>query len=185
MRNWRLRFRGGHGSAVATVERHKGSGVPVLVWELQTADEAALDVYEGWPRLYRKETVRVRLDGKQVRAMIYLMNAGYPYGRPSADYYKIIRGGYADAGFDLETLRDAVRQSIEEGGDSMNQKIREQILTVRDTGETNMFDVDAVQRIAMREGFYELVCWLEEHRREYSRFILTGKTDKYDGENEK
>ena len=56
----------------------------------------------------------------------------------------------------------------------MNPTIKEQILAVRDTGETNMFDANAVQQIANREGFYELVCYLESHRREYSRFILTG-----------
>ena len=30
----------------------------------------------------------------------------------------------------------------------MDEKIKEQILTVRDTGRTNMFDVNAVQRLA-------------------------------------
>lgn len=36
----------------------------------------------------------------------------------------------------------------------MTQTIKEQILAVRDTGETNMFDVNAVQCIANREGYY-------------------------------
>jgi hypothetical protein len=58
----------------------------------------------------------------------------------------------------------------------MNQTIKEQILAIRDTGETNMFDVNTVQAIANREGFYDLVIYLEEHRREYARFILTGET---------
>ena len=58
----------------------------------------------------------------------------------------------------------------------MEPIIREQILAVRDTGETNMFDVNAVQQIAMREEFYELVDWIEDHKKEYGRFILTGKT---------
>ena len=34
----------------------------------------------------------------------------------------------------------------------MTQTIKEQILAVRDTGETNMFDVNAVQYIANREA---------------------------------
>ena len=33
----------------------------------------------------------------------------------------------------------------------MTQTIKEQILAIRDTGETNMFDVNAVQYIANRE----------------------------------
>jgi len=53
--------------------------------------------------------------------------------------------------------------------------IREQILAVRDTGETNMFDVNRVMSIAMREGYCELVDYLQEHKREYGHFILTGK----------
>lgn len=57
----------------------------------------------------------------------------------------------------------------------MDEVVREQIMAVRDTGEANMLDTRAVQRIANREGFYELVVYLEEHRREYANFILTGK----------
>ena len=55
------------------------------------------------------------------------------------------------------------------------KKIREQILAVRDTGETNMFDANAVQRIAHRKGFYELVVFIEEHRGVYLQTIYTGK----------
>ena len=57
----------------------------------------------------------------------------------------------------------------------MNKKIKEQMLAVRDTGETNMFDVVTVQRIAYDMGFHELVVYLEENRKEYVRFILTGE----------
>lgn len=56
----------------------------------------------------------------------------------------------------------------------MTQKIKEQILAVRDTGEANMFDVNAVQYIADREGYYELIVYLIDNRKEYSNFILTG-----------
>ena len=56
----------------------------------------------------------------------------------------------------------------------MNDKIKEQILAVRDTGLTNMFDVPAVQRIAYDMYFFDLVCWIEDHKKEYSRFILYG-----------
>ena len=60
----------------------------------------------------------------------------------------------------------------------MDSKVKEQILAVRDTGLTNMFDVRAVQRIANDMGFYELVVYIEEHRRGYAQFILTGETSK-------
>ena len=53
-------------------------------------------------------------------------------------------------------------------------KVKDQILAVRGTGLTNMFDVAAVQRIAYDMDFYDLVCWIEDHKKEYSRFILYG-----------
>ena len=57
----------------------------------------------------------------------------------------------------------------------MTQTIKEQILAVRDTGETNMFDVNRVQSLANLRGYYELVEYLEKHRREYANFILYGR----------
>ncbi len=58
----------------------------------------------------------------------------------------------------------------------MTDKVRNQILAIRDTGLTNMFDVVVVQSIANDMGFYELVVYLEENRKEYTHFILTGET---------
>ena len=57
------------------------------------------------------------------------------------------------------------------------ETVKEQILAIRATGETNMFDVPMVQQIANREGYYELVIFLIDHTREYVHFIMTGKTE--------
>lgn len=57
----------------------------------------------------------------------------------------------------------------------MSETVKKQILTIRDTGLTNMFDVRTVQHIANDRSFYELVVYLEEHRYEYAHFILTGE----------
>ena len=59
----------------------------------------------------------------------------------------------------------------------MTETIREQILAIRDTGLTNMFDIPMVQRLAYDRGYYELVCFLEDHRSEYVHFILTGEVE--------
>ena len=53
-KNYELLFRG-----VATVEPKEGATVPVLLWKIEPLDEAALDRYEGWPHLYRKEMIDV------------------------------------------------------------------------------------------------------------------------------
>ena len=112
MKNWRLLFRGGLGGAVATVERFGGSIVPILVWQLQPQDEAALDRYEGWPLLYRKETLQIRLNGKTVESMIYIMNEIRPYGLPSPYYFSTIREGYITSGFDIGILHKAALDSL-------------------------------------------------------------------------
>lgn len=57
----------------------------------------------------------------------------------------------------------------------MTEKIKEQILVIRDTGLTNMFDTNMVQRLAYDRNFYELVVFIEEHRKEYVHFILYGE----------
>ncbi|MBR3298926.1 MAG: DUF5049 domain-containing protein [Clostridia bacterium] len=57
----------------------------------------------------------------------------------------------------------------------MTEKVKEQILAIRDTGLTNMFDLNAVQRLANDRGMYELVVFIEENRGSYVRFILTGE----------
>jgi len=113
LKDYRLLFRGSHAGAVATVESYPGGSVPVLVWELTFADEAALDRYEGWPFLYRKEIVWLSVDGEPVPAMLYVMNEGRPLGQPSAYYYSIILEGYKDAGFDVNVLRQATIDSVE------------------------------------------------------------------------
>ena len=114
LRNWKLWFRGGNGGAVATVKRERGREVPVLVWRIQPQDERALDRYEGWPFLYRKETLRITVNGRRVYAMIYIMNeARYSYGTPSLGYLNTIREGYESAGFDSGILAKAVSDSKE------------------------------------------------------------------------
>ena len=62
----------------------------------------------------------------------------------------------------------------------MSDKIREQILTIRDTGLTNMLDIPMVQRLAYEREFYELVCWIEDHKRAYWHFIMTGEVNEDD-----
>lgn len=57
----------------------------------------------------------------------------------------------------------------------MTETVREQILAIRDTGLTNMFDLPMVQRLAYERDFFDLVIYIEEHPKEYVHFILTGE----------
>ena len=56
----------------------------------------------------------------------------------------------------------------------MTDKVREQILKVRETGKTNMLDTYMVQRIGLQMHFYEMVIFIEENKSEYVNFILYG-----------
>ena len=49
----------------------------------------------------------------------------------------------------------------------MPERVKEQILEIRATGETNMFDLPVVQRMAYERDYFELVIFLEEHPKEY------------------
>lgn len=66
----------------------------------------------------------------------------------------------------------------------MTNKVRGQIMAIRDSGETNMLDTRTVQWIANREGYYELVIYLEDNSREYWNFIMTGEAPMADEDEE-
>ena len=57
----------------------------------------------------------------------------------------------------------------------MNQRIKEQIIAIRDTGLTNMFDTLYVQRLAYERNFLDLVLFIEDHKKDYFHFILKGE----------
>ena len=59
----------------------------------------------------------------------------------------------------------------------MDETIKSQVLQVRNSALTNMFDVAAVISIAEHLGFDELAAYLAAgNAGEYTRFIITGKT---------
>ena len=59
----------------------------------------------------------------------------------------------------------------------MTEEVREQIMAIRDSGLTNMFDIKAVQRLAYERDFFDLVMFIEEHKAKYVKFILTGEEE--------
>ncbi len=108
---YQLLFRGQNGSAVATIEPVDGCIVPALLWEITPRCEEALDQYEGWPRLYRKEWITVTFGEKETDAMVYIMIEGPAVGIPGRGYLGTILQGYESAGFDRAVLERAVADS--------------------------------------------------------------------------
>ena len=54
----------------------------------------------------------------------------------------------------------------------ITDKLREQILDIRDSGKYSMFDIYGVQREAYYNDYFELVLFIDEHKKEYLEFIL-------------
>ena len=111
-----LRFRG---SGVATVEPREGACVYGLLWELTDKCEASLDRYEGYPRLYIKQTLEVRtFDGQRVPVMAYIMNPELHLkpSLPPRDYYLGIKAGYEQNGLPVGCLKYAFKNCLKECG---------------------------------------------------------------------
>ena len=62
----------------------------------------------------------------------------------------------------------------------MTDKVFDQIMEIRKSGICNMLDCIAVQNEAYKKGFFHLVVYLEEHRKEYVQLILTGERPEQD-----
>ena len=59
----------------------------------------------------------------------------------------------------------------------ISQEIKEQILSIRDSGVCNMLSIQEVQRAAFERDFYELVCFIEEEPQKYVQFVIYGKEE--------
>ena len=59
----------------------------------------------------------------------------------------------------------------------MSDKVFAQVMAIRAKAACNMMDAVAVQRAAFENDYHELVLFIEEHKAEYARFILTGHCD--------
>lgn len=115
IKDYELAFRRG----VLDIQPCEGSTVPVGIWTITEEDEAALDVYEGFPRWYVKKDfdVVVRETGQVVRAMAYVMTGEHPYWPPNKFYWDTCSRGYNDFGFGSGPLSLALGISYAKSGD--------------------------------------------------------------------
>ena len=59
----------------------------------------------------------------------------------------------------------------------LSETVKTQLLTIRDSGLTNMLDTATVQRLAFDHGYYELVDFIASDVKSYANFIMTGKAE--------
>jgi gamma-glutamylcyclotransferase (GGCT)/AIG2-like uncharacterized protein YtfP len=109
LEDWRLTFGGaelGWDGALATVVEASGQRVFVALYEMNEADEAALDMWDGVTLGYYRQTkVRVATEEGDVLAWLYVLN-GYEGGLPSARYLGILADAAETAGAPAEYVAD-------------------------------------------------------------------------------
>ena len=117
----RLIFRGSSSGFYLSIEPEPGASVPCGVFRIFDRDERQLDIYEGYPRFYRKvffddlPLYDVRGEETQrIYAMAYALNRSAPAGFPSTAYWKICMQGYRDFGFNIADLQEAMYNTMEE-----------------------------------------------------------------------
>lgn len=117
LEDYRLMYKGTMTGAYLTVEKEEGACLPIGIWEVQESDEASLDVYEGYPDLYYKQNLEVKLDdGRKVDAFVYIMHEDRSFGMPSDEYVEVCTVGYRDFGFDEKYLEEALSYSKKQIG---------------------------------------------------------------------
>ena len=112
-----LQFRGRDGCSFLTIEPKPGAMVPVGIWSVDSGDEDALDRYEGYPRLYGRETVRIPVVNSRTgeenpkEVFVYIMREGYPLNPPSRLYLDGCLDGYRSFGFPQQVVLDALKKA--------------------------------------------------------------------------
>jgi hypothetical protein len=92
----------------ATVVPDVTKDTDVVLWEITKDCELALDILEGFPKFYTKQSVTVLVDGVPHTAMTYLMYPDEVLALPSNSYYDMVADGYEDHGISLDQLNDAI-----------------------------------------------------------------------------
>ena len=112
---YRLAFRGnGSGYGVATILPQEGSQVEGVMWRVTGQDEQSLNYYEGYPRLYGKETIRVQdRQGVSYEVMVYTMQPPYKEcpATPSPSYLQGILEGCRQNGLALRPVLEAAQRT--------------------------------------------------------------------------
>ena len=86
----------------------ENSEIETAVWAISETDESALDAYEDFPTLYRKEMFEITINGIPKQALVYIMNDGAKKALPCEAYFNCVLDGYVDCGIDTEQLFNAM-----------------------------------------------------------------------------
>lgn len=125
VKDYRLAFKGVYdGYAFLTIEEAVGEDVDVAVYAITCFDEKKLDCYEGYPNSYSKKMLKVCINGKEIEAMIYIMNPRFGYHLPSLRYFTTCYIGFDNFAFNKNSLMNALRYSKEKSQETVTEKIK-------------------------------------------------------------
>ncbi len=103
LKAFRLTFRSKY--RAADIEPKKNSVVFGGLFKISKSDEKKLDLYEDYPKLYKK--FYFYYDDKKV--MTYTMVKKTPFTYPTERYLNIVKRGYLDCKLDKKSLMQALR----------------------------------------------------------------------------
>lgn len=116
--DYRLRF-----AHYADIEQHKGSSVIGAVWAINQDHLTKLDLREGYPQFYDRQSVSVELNGNKTQVLVYFMPPGvFEDDLPDRSYWMTVKQGYEQTGIPIKQLHTAL--------DLTKDRVREQMRKV-------------------------------------------------------
>ncbi len=118
LEDYELVFRGFGINVKMSLDPCKGKSVPVVIWQIDIDDEMTLDIHAEIPDKSERTNVTLAFreyEGGTERSeecYLYRMHSHLPMGRPQRAYVAICERGYADFGFTIDPLLDAVKRSV-------------------------------------------------------------------------
>jgi gamma-glutamylcyclotransferase (GGCT)/AIG2-like uncharacterized protein YtfP len=103
LKNYFLTFRSKY--KVADIQKKKKSRVLGALYYISKSDEKKLDVYEDFPKLYKK--MYFKYYSKTI--MTYIMPKKTPFKYPTKNYLNKIKQGYKDCKLDKKYLIKALK----------------------------------------------------------------------------
>lgn len=106
LKHFQLVFRG-----VADVIPKRDAQVVCALWVISAEDEKNLDVFEGFPSLYIKRYITIRIAGQRRRCMMYVMRHREWQEEPPMAYENTLRVGYDDCGMPQQQIDEAIQRA--------------------------------------------------------------------------
>ena len=104
--NFKLTFRSKY--RAADIEPKKNSIVPGALFEISKSDEKKLDIYEDYPKLYKKYYFYYY----KKKVMTYIMVKKTRFTYPTERYLNIVKKGYKDCKLEKKYLLFALKEKL-------------------------------------------------------------------------